>query len=137
MMGQSFSSKRGLYHYISMATGNYREYLKNDMVKAKKYFYVLRPILACRWILDQGTPPPMLFSELMESELSPALRPDVERLLELKMNSPEVKMIPQIKKLNEYLDSSIQEINHAILSLPEESKSSWNGLNALFLSQFK
>lgn len=43
-----FSSKRGLSHYLSMAGGNYREYLKGDMVKAKKYFYVLRPILACR-----------------------------------------------------------------------------------------
>ena len=49
-----FSSKRGLSHYLSMAGGNYREYLKGDMVKAKKYFYVLRPILACRWILDKG-----------------------------------------------------------------------------------
>lgn len=57
-----FSSKRGLSHYLSMAGGNYREYLKGDMVKAKKYFYVLRPILTCRWILDKGTPPPMLFS---------------------------------------------------------------------------
>ena len=28
IMGRYFSSKRGLYHYISMAAGNYREYLK-------------------------------------------------------------------------------------------------------------
>ena len=62
IMFQYFSTKRSLYHYISMAEGNYREYLKRDMVRAKKYFYVLRPILACQWILEKGTPPPMLFS---------------------------------------------------------------------------
>ena len=43
VMGRYFSSKRGLYHYIHMAAGNYREYIKGDMIKAKKYFYVLRP----------------------------------------------------------------------------------------------
>lgn len=64
-----FSCKSGLYHYLSMAEGNYREYLKGDIVKAKKYFYVLRPILACKWILHKGTRPPMLFRELMDSEL--------------------------------------------------------------------
>ena len=69
VMGRYFSSKRGLYHYIHMAAGNYREYIKGDMIKAKKYFYVLRPVLACRWILDKGSPPPMLFSELMGAGL--------------------------------------------------------------------
>ena len=61
VMNDYFSSKRSLYHYISMAEGNYREYLKGGMVKAKKYFYVLRPVLACRWVLEKQTPPPMLF----------------------------------------------------------------------------
>lgn len=41
-----FLAKSGLYHYLSTATGNYREYLKGDMVKLKKYFYVIRPIIA-------------------------------------------------------------------------------------------
>ena len=65
LMMHYFSSKKTLYHYISMAEGNYREYLQGEIVRAKKYFYVLRPVLACRWILDRGTPPPMLFSELI------------------------------------------------------------------------
>ena len=39
-----FNAKSGIYHYLSMAKTNYREYLKGDMVRLKKYFYVLRPI---------------------------------------------------------------------------------------------
>lgn len=44
LMIHYFSSKKTLYHYISMAEGNYREYLKGDPVRAKKYFYVLRSL---------------------------------------------------------------------------------------------
>ena len=84
-----------------MAERNNREYLRGDMVKAKKYFYVLRPILACRWILEKGTPPPMLFSELVASQLPDYLEETVAKLRDLKMNSPEVKMIPRIDTLNE------------------------------------
>lgn len=134
IMNTYFSSKRGLYHYLSMAENNYREYLRGDMVKAKKYFYVLRPILACRWILEKGTPPPMLFSRLADSQLDPALCPEVERLLDLKMNSPEIKEIPRVGPINDYLDKSILEIRSRIAKLPEEPAPGWDELNALFLS---
>ena len=135
IMNRYFSTKRSLYHYISMAEGNYREYLKGEMVKAKKYFYVLRPVLACRWILQQSTPPPMLFSELMDSQLPEEFRPEVERLLDLKIHSPEVKEIPRINSINEYLDASISEIK-GILQTVEESKApDWAELNSLFLQE--
>lgn len=134
-MANYFSSKRSLYHYISMAEGNYREYLKRDMVRAKKYFYVLRPILACRWILEKGTPPPMLFSELMDAQLPKKLQDDVNRLLELKMNSPEIREIPRVDKINEYLDSSIEEIKSILQSMEETKAPDWRELNDLFLRE--
>ena len=137
VMQKYFSSKRGLSHYLSMASSNYREYLKGETVKAKKYFYVLRPVLACRWILDKGTPPPMLFSELVEAELDPALLPDVNRLLDLKMNAPEIKTIPRIESINCYLDSSIEEVRSRIVQLPEDASHGWEELNQLFLSQLQ
>ena len=137
VMLKYFSSRRGLSHYLSMAAKNYREYLKGDIVKAKKYFYVLRPILACRWILDKGTPPPMLFSELMEAELDPAILPDVNRLLDLKRNAPEIKTIPKIESINRYLDSSIEEVRSRIAQLPEDANHGWEELERLFLSQLE
>ena len=134
VMRKYFSSKSGLWHYLHMAEGNYREYLRGDMVKAKKYFYVLRPILACRWILEKGTPPPMVFAELMESQLEESLKDTVRRLLDLKMNAPEVKMIPRIDVLNEYLDRSIIEVKEMIEHMPKEQANEWEELNELFLS---
>lgn len=133
IMTEYFSSQKSLYHYISMAEGNYREYLKGEMVKAKKYFYVLRPVLACNWVLNRQTPPPMLFDELAAAELPTELRPDVDRLLDLKMNSPEVKEIPKISAINEYLDQEIVTIKGKINELTKEQNNSWKVLNDLFL----
>ena len=135
LMMHYFSSKKTMYHYVSMAEGNYREYLKGDLIRAKKYFYALRPVLACQWILDWGTPPPMLFSELLKTELPVELIDVVNQLLELKMNSPEVKLIKRISEINEYLDESIPRIKRAVRLLEDSLTPDWNELNQLFLQE--
>ena len=120
-----------------MAEGNFRTYLRGDMVKAKKYFYVLRPVLACRWILQRGTPPPMLFSELMESQLPDCLKGTVTNLLQLKMHAPEVRMILRITQLTDYLDESITAVREQIQRLAKDPLHDWKELDALFLSELK
>ncbi len=134
IMQKYFSSKAGLWHYLHMAEGNYRDYLRGEMVRAKKYFYVLRPILACKWILEKGTPPPMLFSDLVKSELPVDLSETVYQLLDLKMNSPEIKEIPRIDQLNRYLDAGIVSVKEQIEKLPDAPVQDWNELNELFFS---
>ena len=134
IMQKYFSSKAGLWHYLHMAEGNYRDYLRGEMVRAKKYFYVLRPILACKWILEKGTPPPMLFSDLVKSELPDDLSETVCQLLDLKMNSPEIKEIPRIDQLNRYLDAGIVSVKEQIEKLPNTPVQDWNELNELFFS---
>lgn len=128
-----FSCKSGLHHYLSMAEGNYRDYLKSDTVKVKKYFYVLRPVLACKWILHKQTKPPMLFSALMESEMEASLRPVVEHLLDIKMNTPEIKEIPNIEEINHYLDEVMESVQKEIFEYPGEHRPDWAPLNELFL----
>ena len=78
IINRYFAAKPGLYHYLSTAKSNYREYLKGETVRLKRYFYVLRPLLACKWILAEGTPPPMLFRSLAEKYLDDSVKPDVE-----------------------------------------------------------
>ena len=74
----------------------------------------------------------MLFSELMEAELPKALRPDIDRLLDLKINSPELKMIPRIDRINGYLDASIEEIKAVLTETAEAVPVEWTRLNELF-----
>ena len=133
IMDQYFSCKSGLYHYLSMAERNYKEFLLGDLAKVKKYFYVLRPILACKWILRTSHKPPMLFSELADAELDEALKPTIERLLDLKMNTPEIKEVPRIIEINEYIDRAIEDLKIQIAAFPAEHRANWAPLNQLFL----
>ena len=75
----------------------------------------------------------MLFSELMKSELPEDLILDVTKLLDLKMNAPEVKMISRIDRINEYVDRSIAEIKMILQSMDEKKEVEWRKLNDLFL----
>ena len=133
VMEEYFSIKSVASHYQAMAKKNYIENFTGETVRLKKYFYVLRPILACRWILDKGTPPPMRFEELMDSQLPDYLKETVKSLLDLKMNSPEVKEIPRIDMLNEYLDESIDEVKALVEQYPREVAKDWDEINRLFL----
>ena len=128
-----FMEKSGLYHYLSMAKSNYREYLKSDMVRLKKYFYVLRPVLACRWILEYQSAPPMAFSKLAEDCLPTELKPAVDRLLAMKMASSEMEYGPRIDAINSYLDERIQEISDAIVAMPSRAQLPWKNLNDTFI----
>ncbi|KAF1012746.1 MAG: hypothetical protein GAK31_03963 [Stenotrophomonas maltophilia] len=54
------------WHYFNMARSNHRGYLRGETVRTKKYLYVLRPLLACLWIQQVQTPPPMAFEDLLQ-----------------------------------------------------------------------
>lgn len=129
-----FSAKSGLYHYLSTANSNYQEFLKGDMVKLKKYFYVIRPLLACKWILDKECPPPMLFTELVKAELKADMKPIIDDLLRIKMNTPEMGEGKRIDKLNEYIETNLVLLKDTIDAMPQEYKANWSRLNELFLS---
>ncbi len=134
LMLRYFSPQKGVLHYLRMAERNTRVYLSDDTVRAKKYFYVLRPVLACRWILERKTPPPMLFSELVASQLDAEMKSLVEELLELKMNSPEVREIPRIDALNLYLERSMADIRAVVSQAAPSESLGWEPLNELFRS---
>ena len=134
IINRYFIKKSGVYHYLSTAKGNYREYLKGETVRLKKYFYVLRPILACRWILAEGTPPPMLFSELVEKYLDDGIRDDVDILLKLKMQTPEIGTGRGMDNINNYIEKSISDIEKQLENIPYEKERNWEELDKIFLS---
>ena len=127
-----FLVRPGLHHYLNMAEGNYREYLKGEKVRVKKYFYVLRPLLACRHILAHGTPPPMRFEELLHAQMEADTLPCVEALLERKRITPELGEGERIEAINSYIERSLPGIRERIDRLPHPSKGGWDALNALF-----
>ena len=130
---QYFSPKSCLHHYLHMAQGNYRAYLTGDVVRVKKYFYVLRPVLACRWIMDAGTMPPMEFSQLVESQLTDRhLKTLVQDLQSRKMAGEELSEEPRISELNEYLEKEILFFVDYLKDVKVPESPDTQGLNSLF-----
>lgn len=129
-----FSRKKLLYHYWHMAKTNHREYLKTDQVNIKKYFYVLRPLLAAKWIVDKDCPPPMLFSELVEAELEDKLKPQVEQLLKMKQELPEMGFAPKNQALTKYIENMMEEMKNKADEIITQDNCGWEYLNHYFMS---
>ncbi|OCA82427.1 hypothetical protein A8F94_21225 [Bacillus sp. FJAT-27225] len=103
-----FSPVSGIHHYLNMAKGNYREFLQGERVKIKKYFYVLRPILAAKWIEKYNTVPPMEFQTLVEDSLPPGeLYEEINSLLKRKIAGEELDLEPRVNIINQFLDKEI------------------------------
>lgn len=132
-----FSCKSAMYHYYGTANKNYREYLLDDMVKYKKYFYVLRPILACKWIEKKKCPPPVLFQNLVDEVLEPDMKPIMEKLLAQKMQMCEADKGKRIEEMNTYIADNLVYFKGLTDEMADDRNPDWNSLNTLFLQLVK
>ncbi|MBI0580316.1 nucleotidyltransferase domain-containing protein [Neobacillus cucumis] len=128
-----FSPASCLYHYLNMAKGNFRDYLQGQDVKIKKYFYVLRPILAAKWIEKYNTIPPIEFSSLVESILpAGSLRKEIDTLLKRKIAGEELKLEPRIDVINQYLHKEIEHLELYVKGINIDIPDPTEQLNQLF-----
>ncbi|WP_196138959.1 nucleotidyltransferase domain-containing protein [Aliikangiella sp. G2MR2-5] len=125
--------RASFYHYQHMASGNYREHLKQDMVKTKKYFYVLRPLLAMRWIEQRQTQVPMRFRELLDSMCVEAeVKAVIEELLAKKIEAKESQLQPKVAVLNEFIEQELADVDSRVKKL-EKKVSGIHPINEFFL----
>lgn len=91
------------YHYSHMARNNAREHLQRPQVKLKKYFYVLRPLLAIRYIVAKQAAPPIEFQALVDAVAPPELLEPIATLLEIKRHQPEQGLGPPVEMINRFV----------------------------------
>jgi len=128
-----FNPKSCLHHYLHMAEGNYQAYLLKDNVRVKKYFYVLRPILACDWIMQTNTMAPMEFHKLLDSQVTDLnVKTEIKNLLIRKMAGEELNEEPKIQILNDFLKQKIQFYSDYVKSLGQILQPDTERLNELF-----
>ena len=127
-----FSCKAALYHYYGTANKNYHEYLKFDMVKYKKYFYVLRPLLACRWIEEKKCPPPVLFDKLFNTVLEENMKESVANLLAKKIKMSESEKGPKVKVINNYIEEKLNYYKKLAESMEDDRNPDWDMLDDAF-----
>lgn len=102
------ANKKALcYHYSHMAKGNAREYLQGDTVRLKKYLYVIRPIMAIKYIQRYDEVPPVEFRKLIDAVATPELTDGLNQLLEIKSKTPELGNGPAISVLSDYIRTEL------------------------------
>ncbi|WP_053368345.1 nucleotidyltransferase domain-containing protein [Bacillus sp. FJAT-27245] len=133
LSSNTYSPVSGIHHYLNMAKGNYRDYLKGPSVKIKKYFYVLRPILAANWIEKYNTIPPMEFMELVEDILpNGSLKDEVMILLKRKIAGDELDQEPRIEAINQFIEGEISRLEAYAKTLNVKIEDPTEQLNRLF-----
>ncbi|RNA62906.1 nucleotidyltransferase domain-containing protein [Chryseobacterium nematophagum] len=112
---ECFSPIAVSYHYLSMSK-KYLEACRNDNVKLKSYFYCLRTALTGKWILEKGTVPPVLFSELFVL-VDNSTRTKIENLIALKATKGESYYHPNDWELFGFLEKIIWDNEEGAKSL--------------------
>lgn len=106
-----YSCERGIYHYRSMAKTNYRSYLRGESVKTKKYFYVLRPLLAARWIERHGTAAPIEFDRLLtQIDEKNEVLDAIATLMDQKRQCSEMTQAPPVAALNSFIEAELNRM---------------------------
>ena len=96
------------YHYLNMARRNHAAYLQGDRIRLKKYLYVLRPLLAVRWIESGRGIVPMEFERLVEAMIADTgLRRAIDALLARKRTGSELGRGPRIAVISEFIETEI------------------------------
>ncbi|MGB0992860.1 MAG: DNA polymerase beta superfamily protein [Akkermansiaceae bacterium] len=103
-------------HYRGLANQIYRSKVAGKEPSAKAYLYALRAVLAAHFVLDQKSPPPVPFAELIPT--APAyVQIVIHDLVSWKSTATENASPGNIAVLDDYLASSIPDLSDRIASL--------------------
>ncbi|MBN2448988.1 MAG: nucleotidyltransferase domain-containing protein, partial [Lentisphaeria bacterium] len=132
LMPRYYAPTSCLYHYLHMARGNSRQYLQGDVVWVKKYFYVLRPVLACLWIERGFGVVPTEFRILVNRLVGdPTLRAAIDDLLARKRAGQELDQGPRLPRVSDFLDRELSRLAAVHAESPETRDPA--ALDGLFL----
>ncbi len=132
-----YSPRSCFYHYSHMANGNFREFLQHDTVRIKKYFYVLRPILAMQWIEQDKGIVPMKFAELVDELVhEPKLKSAIEKLLSDKRKGFESAYLPRINIISEFIETELLHFKEKAQE-QEKQETDFSLLNPFFKDVLK
>ncbi|MDS9471874.1 nucleotidyltransferase domain-containing protein [Sporosarcina pasteurii] len=131
-----FNPTASLHHYLNMAKNNYQLYLQKSEIK--NCLYAIRSILACKWIKENKTPPPIRFNDLVGAFVSEGqLRKKIEHLVVRKMAGYESEKEVSISIMNECLESEISRIEAYVQTLSVKVEDSTKKLDDLFRNVLK
>ena len=127
-----FNAIAGVYHYRKMALSAFVDNYRDGVIGIKKIFYVLRPLLACRWIEHVSSQPPTEFNHLVAADwVSPEERQWIGALLEQKALAMEAATIALEASRASKISSELERYEAIASALPAPPKLALDDLNEL------
>jgi uncharacterized protein len=107
-----------IHHYRALATRMYVDEVKGkELMKLKKYCYVLRPIMALRWfrVHPQLSRVPMTMSALLDESQTPCqIRSLIEELIEKKRTIDESGLSPRYPELDKFIEDEFELVEESL-----------------------
>jgi uncharacterized protein len=104
-----FNPQSAVHHYLGICHNSIKTGIANGHIKIKKYFYILRPLLAAMWSADKQTIPPMEFRPLLtQLEDKSELLHAIYQLWEEKEKAIEGHLIPLIPIIQDFIDLEME-----------------------------
>ncbi len=111
LLSQVYQIDSGITHYHNMALNNYRNHLQHELVALKKYFYVLRPLLAVRWLRKHAQAAPIEFATLLQTIAGEeALLQAIDELLQQKRAAAEMQRAPRKPQIHAFIESELPQL---------------------------
>jgi hypothetical protein len=134
LAARAHSPRACAYHYLHMARGNFREYLRGEEVWTKKYLYVLRPLLAIQWIERGLGLVPTEFAVLVDTLVPEgSLKDSIELLLERKRAGSELAHAPRIGPVSDFIEAELAR-HEVDLTIPDGPRLRVADLDDVFLA---
>ena len=128
----TFQPKPGIYHYLNLAekTGNISN--PGSEISLKSLIYCLRSLMACHWIYQEKTPPPVPFDQLLDfCPYSNAEKQAIADLVQKKKQAAESENAPLHPVLAELVKRELDLHRSRVKSLPSKP-----GLNTADIDAF-
>jgi len=114
LMHTFFEPQAMLGHYRGLAKNSYYSGKKDNTMKLKKLFYVIRPLLAAKWIITKQSIPPMDLPSLLPIITTPHIRQHLIALLEHKTMVDESYIHTLEPMLQNFIETELALINIVI-----------------------
>jgi predicted nucleotidyltransferase len=136
LSSEFFSPKKMMRHYLGLTKKSLSS-RERDKIRIKKYFYILRPLLAAMWIAKYNRIPPMEFHMLLKQiENRKGLLGKIEKLLEIKKASLEGDHISLIPEVEDFIEKEFERCEN-IADNMSDCKKSADKLNLFFREVLK
>lgn len=123
-----------IHHYLSMTKGFVFDINSESDYKLKKFFYALRSAMACKWIMDKESIPPIEFKKMyMNLDLDHSLVTRINELILLKSTISEGYLHSGEEDIRQFMDDLIKEADQKRKNLPS-AKGNMDDLNDMFIN---